>query len=100
MESGTLIILWVFTWVAIGLIVFRLLVRKLKGFKFVLGDYFAMGAILCALVRLALVHVILIWGTNNMSSTFRHTHNFTPEEIRRREIASKFVLTNRVFYNS
>ncbi|KAI1834746.1 hypothetical protein DTO013E5_4864 [Penicillium roqueforti] len=59
-----------------------------------------MGAILCAVIRLALVHVILIWGTNNMSGTFRRTHVFTPEDIRRREIASKFVLTNRVFYNS
>jgi hypothetical protein len=98
--DSTLIILWVFTWMAIGLIVLRLLLRKVKGLKFVLGDYFSMGAILCALVRLALVHVILIWGTNNMSTTFRHTHHFTPEEIRRREIASKFVLTNRVFYNS
>ncbi|CAP91563.1 Pc13g04940 [Penicillium rubens Wisconsin 54-1255] len=64
--DSTLIILWVFTWVAIGLIVLRLLLRKLKGRQFILGDYFAMGAILCALVRLALVHVILIWGTNNM----------------------------------
>ncbi|GIJ90360.1 hypothetical protein Asppvi_009314 [Aspergillus pseudoviridinutans] len=35
-----------------------------------------------------------------MAATFRHTHHFTPEEIRRREIASKFVLANRVFYNS
>lgn len=96
----TLIILWVFTWVAIVLIILRLLVRKLKRFQFVLGDYLAMGAILCALVRLALVHVIIIWGTNNMSTTFRNTHHFTPDEIRRREIASKFVLVNRVFYNS
>lgn len=98
--DSTLIILWVFTWVAIGLIVLRLLARKLRGYQFVLGDYFAMGAILCAVIRLALVHVILIWGTNNMSGTFRRTHVFTPEDIRRREIASKFVLTNRVFYNS
>ncbi|KAJ5439086.1 uncharacterized protein N7458_010084 [Penicillium daleae] len=100
MDSTTLIILWVFTWAAIGLILLRLLVRKLKGLQFIMGDYFSMGAILCALVRLALVHVVLIWGTNNMTTTFRHTHHFTPEEIRRREIASKFVLTNRVFYNS
>jgi hypothetical protein len=96
----TIIILWVFTWLAIGLIVLRLLMRKVKGLNFVLGDYFAIGAIFCALVRLALVHVILIWGTNNMSPTFRHTHHFTPDEIHRREIASKFVLANRVFYNS
>jgi hypothetical protein len=98
--SSTVIILWVFTWLVVGLIVLRLLLRKLKGLHFVLGDYFAMGALLCALVRLALVHVILIWGTNNMSDTMRHTYNFTPEEIHRREIASKFVLANRVFYNS
>ncbi|GFF28960.1 hypothetical protein IFM61606_10264, partial [Aspergillus udagawae] len=98
--DSTLIILWVFTWVTIGLISSRLLVRKLKRSHFVLGDYFSMGAIFCALLRLALVHVILIWGTNNMAATFRHTHHFTPEEIRRREIASKFVLANRVVYNS
>lgn len=85
---------------AIGLITLRLLMRKLKRLKFVLGDYFSMGAIICVLARFALVHVILIWGTNNMTSTFRQTHFFTLEEIRHREIASKFVLVNRVFYNS
>jgi hypothetical protein len=98
--SSTLIIHWLFTWVAIGLIGLRLLMRKLKRLPFVLGDYFSMGAILCALARLALVHVILIWGTNNMTPTFRQTHHFTLEEIHRREIASKCVLVNRVFYNS
>ncbi|OQE14360.1 hypothetical protein PENSTE_c036G07533 [Penicillium steckii] len=96
----TIILLWVFTWIAIVLIISRLLLRKWKGFQFNLGDYFSMGAILCALVRLALVHVILIWGTNNMAREFRDTHTFTIEEIHRREIASKFVLTNRVFYNT
>lgn len=98
--TSTLVILWVFTWVAIGLIALRLLMRKVKKAPFVLGDYFSMGAIFCALVRLALVHVILLWGTNNMSAAFRQTHHFTPEEIRHREIASKFILVNRVFYNS
>lgn len=96
----TLILLWVFTWVTVGLIVLRLLLRKSKGLQFVWGDYYSMGAILCAIVRLALVHVILIWGTNNMSIAFRQSHEFTTEEIHRREIASKFVLANRVFYNS
>ncbi|KAK5787868.1 hypothetical protein VI817_010365 [Penicillium citrinum] len=95
--DSTIILLWVFTWIAISLIVSRLVLRKWKGFHFNLGDYFSMGAILCALVRLALVHVILIWGTNNMTRKFRDTHTFTLEEIHRREIASKFVLANRVF---
>ncbi|KAJ5351114.1 hypothetical protein N7452_000088 [Penicillium brevicompactum] len=96
----TLVLLWVFTWVTVGLIVLRLLLRKSKGLPFVWGDYFSVGAILCALVRLALVHVIILWGTNNMSAAFRQSHEFTTEDIHRREIASKFVLANRVFYNS
>ena len=98
--DSTLVILWVFTWVTVGLIALRLLVRKLKRSPFVLGDYFSVGAMFCALVRLALVHVVLLWGTNNMAAMFRQTHHFTPDEIRRREIGSKFVLVNRVFYNS
>ncbi|OKO98435.1 hypothetical protein PENSUB_9111 [Penicillium subrubescens] len=98
--NSTLIILWVFTWAAIGLMVLRLLVRKWKGLQFLLGDYFSLGAILCALVRLALVHVILIWGTNNMTTTFRHTHHFTTEEIRRREIASNLWLQKLVLLDT
>ncbi|CAG8040586.1 unnamed protein product [Penicillium salamii] len=98
--DSTLILLWVFTWVTIGLIAFRLLLRKIKGLNFVWGDYFSMAAILCALVRLALVHVVLLWGTNNMPAALRETMKFTAQEIHRRETASKFVLANRVFYNS
>lgn len=98
--GSTLVIHWVFSWLAIGLIVLRLALRKVRGLQFTLGDRLAMGAILCAIVRLVLVHVILIWGTNNVPLSFRQTHIFTDEDIRHREIASKFVLVNRVFYNS
>ncbi|KAE8357774.1 hypothetical protein BDV27DRAFT_151045 [Aspergillus caelatus] len=100
MDDATLVSLWVLTWCAVGLISIRLVMRKIRGKAFVLGDYLSLCAILCALIRLALVHVIIIWGTNNMSPGFRYSHHFTPEEIYRRETASKFTLVNRVFYNT
>lgn len=42
---------------------------------------------------MALVHVVLIWGTNNTATT-----GLTEIEIRHREIGSKIVLAARVFY--
>ncbi|KAE8335785.1 hypothetical protein BDV24DRAFT_155705 [Aspergillus arachidicola] len=100
MDNATLVSLWVLTWCAVGLISIRLVMRKIRGKAFVLGDYLSLCAILCALIRLALVHVIIIWGTNNISRGFRYSHHFTSEEIYRRETASKFTLVNRVFYNT
>ncbi|KAK1141909.1 hypothetical protein N8T08_008422 [Aspergillus melleus] len=100
MANTTLVLLWLFTWLTVTLIATRLLMRKVRRKPFVLGDYLSFAAILCALVRLALVHVILIWGTNNMSLDMRQAHHFTDQEIHQREIGSKFALCNRVFYNS
>lgn len=45
------------------------------------------------LIRMALIHVVLIWGTNNTAS-----FGLTETEIRHREIGSKLVLAARVFY--
>ncbi|KAE8375384.1 hypothetical protein BDV26DRAFT_299799 [Aspergillus bertholletiae] len=100
MDDATLVSLWVLTWCAVGLISTRLVMRKIRGKEFVLGDYLSFCAILCALARLALVHVIIIWGTNNMPPSVRYSHHFTSEEIYHRETASKFTLVNRVFYNT
>lgn len=55
---NTLIILWVFTWAAMAIMILGLVLRKIRGQKFLLGDYFTMGAMLCAMVRLGLVHVV------------------------------------------
>ncbi|KAF7585934.1 hypothetical protein BBP40_009854 [Aspergillus hancockii] len=100
MANATVITLWVLTWCAVTLISVRLVMRKVRGKSFVLGDYLSIGAILCALIRLALVHVIVVWGTNNMSPALRYSHHFTSVEVYRRETASKFALANRVFYNT
>ena len=45
------------------------------------------------LIRMALVHVVLIWGTNNVV-----TDGFDQTEIRHRIVGSKLVLAARIFY--
>ncbi|WYZ35928.1 hypothetical protein EsH8_X_000575 [Colletotrichum jinshuiense] len=80
--------------------VVRLVWRKVSKQDFNLGDWFTVAAIVCTLTRLGLIHVVLTWGTNNVSAAYRKTHTFTNEEIYRREIGSKLSIVNRVFYNS
>lgn len=100
MADPTLIIVWLFSWVAFSVMTARLVMCKLRGRKFITGDFLTMGAMFCVLTRLSLIHVVLIWQSNNMPAKFRATHNFTPDEIYRREVGSKLTLVNRTFYNS
>jgi hypothetical protein len=78
----------------------RLILVKLNKKPFSTGDYLTMGAVFCALARLSLIHVVLIWGSNNMTAKFRAAHHFTPQDIYRREIGGKLTIVNRLFYNS
>ncbi|KAF4308230.1 putative pth11-type gpcr protein [Botryosphaeria dothidea] len=100
MDDPTLLILWLLTWLAVVVMASRLILRKVRGQPFVMGDYLTMGALLCALVRLSLIHVVITWGTNNMSPKLRDSTTWTPEKIYQREIGSKFAIANRVFYNT
>ena len=52
-----------------------------------------MASVVPLMARMALVHVILIWGTNNTK-----TDGMLADEIGRREIGSKLVLAARIFY--
>jgi hypothetical protein len=45
------------------------------------------------MARLALVHVVLIFGTNNAITT-----ELDPLQIHRREIGSRLVLLSRIMY--
>ncbi|CRG89145.1 hypothetical protein PISL3812_06181 [Talaromyces islandicus] len=99
-NSTTLAIHWAFSVIAVALITLRLGIKSYTRYKYTLGDYFAIGALFCVFVRLPIIHVVLIWGTNNMSDAYRQAHFFSPQEIYHRETGSKFILVNRVFYNS
>lgn len=50
-------------------------------------------SIIPLLARMGLVHVVLIWGTNNTTS-----QGLTPLEIHHREIGSRLVLASRIMY--
>ncbi|KAH8819439.1 hypothetical protein F5884DRAFT_848762 [Xylogone sp. PMI_703] len=96
----TLAIMWTFTWTAVTIMALRLILRKVRGQKFEVGDYLTMACIFFILARCATIHVVLIWGSNNVTKEFRAHHVFTQKEIYQREIGSKLTLVNRTFYNS
>ncbi|KAL7951405.1 PTH11-type GPCR protein [Trichoderma barbatum] len=98
--DSTIIIHWLFSCLALLIMGVRLWGRKHVRQDFNLGDYLTMAACACALIRLGMIHVVLTWGTSNMTAALRHDHNFTPYEIYQREIGSKLSIANRVFYNS
>jgi len=52
-----------------------------------------MASVIPLMIRMAFVHVVLIYGTNNVK-----TAGLTAEDIRQREIGSKLVLASRIFY--
>ncbi|KAK6211510.1 hypothetical protein QIS74_10774 [Colletotrichum tabaci] len=100
MDDPTLLLHWLFSFLALFIMVARLVWRKVAKQDLNLGDWFTVAAIVCALTRVGLIHVVLTWGTNNVSAAYRKNHTFTDEEIYRREIGSKLSIVNRVFYNS
>lgn len=99
-DEITLIIVWTFSWVAIAIMSVRLVWQRIQSGKLFIGDYLTMGAIFCAIARLAIIDVVLVWGSNNMTAKMRATHHFTSTELYQREIGSKLTLVNRIFYNS
>lgn len=52
-----------------------------------------MVAVVPLIVRMTLVHLVLIWGTNNAK-----TDGLSEMDIRDREIGSRLVLAARIFY--
>jgi len=51
------------------------------------------ASIIPLLMRMGLVHAILLFGTNNIT-----TNGLTAQDIQEREIGSKLVLASRIFY--
>ena len=45
------------------------------------------------MARMALVHLVLLWGTNNTT-----TEGMTARDIHNREVGSRLVLVSRIMY--
>ncbi|RAL05349.1 putative integral membrane protein Pth11-like [Aspergillus ibericus CBS 121593] len=92
-NNPTLLVSWWATGFSVAIIVVRVCGRYVRIERFFREDKVMMASVIPLLIRMACVHVILIWGTNNTK-----TDGLTAEDIRHREIGSKLVLVARIFY--
>ena len=96
----TLLLHHLFTAMALIFMVSRLVCRKIIFYKFEVGDYCTMTAIVFAVARGGIIHVVLTWGTNSMSEVVRSKTVFTAAEIYKRTMGSKLAIINRPIYNT
>lgn len=92
-DKPTLLISWWCTLYAIVIIVVRVLGRYIRTERMFAEDGSMLLAIIPLLLRMAFVHVVLLYGTNNTVLV-----GLTAEDLRRREIGSRLVLASRVMY--
>jgi len=50
-------------------------------------------SIIPLLIRMGFIHVVLLWGTNNVAA-----QDMSSEEIQHRAVGSRMVLGARIFY--
>ena len=93
-DHPTLLFSWWCTGFALAFIVVRLCGRKIRNNQLFKEDKIMALAIIPLLARMAFIHVVLIWGTNNVDLS----DPFTDVELEHRKIGSKLVLPARIFY--
>lgn len=92
-NKPTLLVSWWCTGFALTIIVFRLAGRYIRIEHLFREDKIMALAIMPILFRMGLVHVVLLWGTNNTVTT-----GLSREAIYQREIGSRLVLVSRIMY--
>jgi hypothetical protein len=92
-DKATLLVCWWCTCFAAVIILFRVCGRYIRTEKLFREDWLAFACLIPLLTRMALVHVVLLFGTNNTVTT-----GLSQEEISRRAIGSRLVLGSRIFY--
>lgn len=92
-DKATLLVCWWCTLFAAVIILFRVCGRYIRTEKLFKEDWLAFACIIPLFCRMALVHVVLLFGTNNAL-----VHDLSEESVRRRAIGSRLVLVSRIFY--
>lgn len=93
-NNPTLLYSWWCTVFSVVIIGFRLSGRYIRNERLFREDKIMAWSIIPLLARMGFVHVVLIYGTNNVDITGLTD----PVKIRHREIGSQMVLAARVFY--
>jgi hypothetical protein len=76
------------------IIIVRLFGRMIRNNQLFREDWIMFWSIVPLLIRQALVHIVLLWGTNNIDISA----GLSPQEIFDRSVGSRAVLASRVFY--
>ena len=92
-SNPTLLLSWWCTGFALAIIIVRISGRYVRTERLFREDKIMALSIMPLLVRMALVHLVLKWGTNNAITT-----NLAPLDIKHREVGSKLVLASRIMY--
>ena len=100
MDDPTLMLHWLFSWLALIIMGVRLGWKRAAKKSYNAGDYLTVAAIVCVLGRLGFIHIVLTWGTNNIPQALRQSHPLTDKDIYRREVGSRLAIGNRFIYNS
>ncbi|KAF1911450.1 hypothetical protein BDU57DRAFT_524574 [Ampelomyces quisqualis] len=93
-NNPTLLYSWWCTIFSMVLIAFRLLGRYIRNERLFREDKIMAWSIVPLVARMACVHIVLIYGTNNVDVSSLAD----PLKIRHREIGSQCVLAARIFY--
>lgn len=92
-DKSTLLVCWWCTCFAGVIIMFRVCGRYIRSEKLFREDWMAFACLIPLFARIAFVHVVLLFGTNNVIST-----DLSESSIHRREIGSRLVLISRLLY--
>lgn len=93
-NNPTLLYSWWCTIFSLVIITIRLGGRYIRNERLFREDKLMAWSIIPLMARMGFVHVVLIWGTNNVD-----TSTITdPTIIHHREIGAKLVLAARIFY--
>lgn len=93
-DNPTLLFSWWCTGFALAFIGVRLCGRMVRNNRLFNEDKIMFASTIPLLIRMGLIHVVLIWGTNNVDLS----DGLTELEIQHRTTGSKLVLPARIFY--
>lgn len=92
-NNATLLVSWWCTGFSLAIILVRLAGRYVRTEKLFREDKIMACSIIPLLARMGLVHLVLVYGTNNADTT-----GLTSLQMQHRELGSKLVLASRIMY--
>jgi hypothetical protein len=90
----TLLFSWFCTLSALAVVVARVWGRLVRNNRLFAEDRVMLLGIVPLVSRMAFIHVVLLWGTNNVDLSV----GLSEQDVYRRSIGSRLVLGARIFY--